>query len=469
MSSQNGGLVVLQFVAVVLVSDPRPAVPTRHLSRQITGPTPRPRFTAIAPLVVLVLSIAAASCASTTGDEATALPPDPTIDRATTAPADSGEPDATTTASDASAAPEPSLDEGSLKLSAMLLAEMRSLGQTAAGVQTSGAELDAMISALQNQARLPITGRLGRSDVVLLRASLDPDLFSATILEAKTRLARAGYEVDTLDANFDDQLELALLHVSHDAGASPDPTLSFANLDRIDQAGPRPTCPLDNSPIEFTLDGAQAIVDHLDEITPPPPILLLDSAAITGDVELDQRLIERAQERGYTLRPEAGALAAVDSDAMMGTEAAAAWLAMRDAASRDGVPMFAASGHRSWDLQRQIFVARLEAVSGTPLVSGAVSDEALDAVLDSHAPPGFSKHQTGNAIDVAVPNVALVDFDSTEAFQWLSQDNFANARRFGFVPSYPAGVEGLGPQPEAWEWLWVGLDVLYRCPPEIAN
>ena len=67
------------------------------------------------------------------------------------------------------------------------------------------------------------------------------------------------------------------------------------------------------------------------------------------------------------------------------------------------------------------------------------------AVLDSHAPPGFSKHQTGNAMDIGVPNVALVDFDSTEAFQWLSQDNFANARRFGFVPSYPAGAEGLGP------------------------
>ncbi len=469
MSSQIDELVVLQCVAVVLASDPGHAVPTLHLSRPISGSAARKRFSTVARLAVLVLSIAGAGCASTGADETLVGPLDAVIDGTMAEAVDSGEPDATPTPSDVSAGPTVGLVEGPPKLSAMLVADMGSLGQTAAGVQTSGGELDAMISALQNRARVPITGRLGRSDVVLLRASLGDEVFNATILEAKMRLALAGYEVDTLDAQFDEQLVLALLQVSHDAGASPDSTLSFANLDRIDQAGPRPTCPLDNSPIEFALDGAQAIVDHLDQMTPPPPILLLDSAPITGDVDLDQRLIDRAQQRGYQLRPEATALAPVDSDAMLGIEAAPAWMAMREAASLEGVSMFAASGHRSRELQRLIFVDRLQAIAGTPLESWAVTDEAVDAVLDSHAPPGFSKHQTGNAIDIGVPNVTLVDFASTEAFQWLSQDNFANARRFGFVPSYPAGVDGLGPQPEAWEWLWVGVDVLYRCPPGIAK
>lgn len=133
--------------------------------------------------------------------------------------------------------------------------------------------------------------------------------------------------------------------------------------------------------------------------------------------------------------------------------------------SERGVTMYAASGYRSPERQRQIFVDELVAAAGTPLTSSQTSDAAIDQVLEGHAPPGFSKHQTGNAIDLAVPGLSLAQFRETDAFSWLAAENFANAHRFGFAPSYPDGVDGLGPAPEPWEWIWVGVDVLFRCPP----
>ena len=39
----------------------------------------------------------------------------------------------------------------------------------------------------------------------------------------------------------------------------------------------------------------------------------------------------------------------------------------------------------------------------------------------------------------------------------MAANNFAEAKRHGFVPSYPAGAGPQGPRPEPWEFVYVGV------------
>ena len=74
----------------------------------------------------------------------------------------------------------------------------------------------------------------------------------------------------------------------------------------------------------------------------------------------------------------------------------------------------------------------------------------------SVAPPGYSEHATGYAIDFGVrptrncPDVSYC-FASTPAGQWL----LANAPDYGFELSFPAGNQQ-GVTWEPWHWRWVG-------------
>ena len=73
------------------------------------------------------------------------------------------------------------------------------------------------------------------------------------------------------------------------------------------------------------------------------------------------------------------------------------------------------------------------------------------------APPGFSEHETGYAIDFAVrPAPRCPDttdcIAATPSGQWL----IANAPRFGFELSFPAG-NAQGVTWEPWHWRWVGV------------
>lgn len=74
------------------------------------------------------------------------------------------------------------------------------------------------------------------------------------------------------------------------------------------------------------------------------------------------------------------------------------------------------------------------------------------------APPGYSEHETGYAIDFAArPAPGCRDVSpciaSTDAGRWL----LANGPRFGFELSFPSGNrQGVGWEP--WHWRWVGVD-----------
>jgi len=81
------------------------------------------------------------------------------------------------------------------------------------------------------------------------------------------------------------------------------------------------------------------------------------------------------------------------------------------------------------------------------------------------APPGYSEHHTGYAIDIGdanFPDANLqVTFENTSAFQWLED----NAARYSFELSFPPDNDQ-GIQYEPWHWRFVGdshsLETFYQ-------
>lgn len=139
--------------------------------------------------------------------------------------------------------------------------------------------------------------------------------------------------------------------------------------------------------------------------------------------------------------------------------------AMYEAAAQEGVQFYLISAYRDPEEQRNLFIQemqrygiQLNQLSSEQYVSSPAVQVLLDKVMTRVAPPEYSRHQTGITIDLASPEG--VDFGSTKAFQWLSKNNYYNAKRFGFLPSYPKLDEltKYGPNPEAWEYFYAGID-----------
>lgn len=91
----------------------------------------------------------------------------------------------------------------------------------------------------------------------------------------------------------------------------------------------------------------------------------------------------------------------------------------------------------------------------TAVFASGGQGEAEDRAI-SVAPPGHSEHTTGYAIDFAVrPSPNCPDAEACMAAiapaRWLT----ANATRFGFEQSFPAGNKQ-GVKWEPWHWRWVG-------------
>lgn len=172
--------------------------------------------------------------------------------------------------------------------------------------------------------------------------------------------------------------------------------------------------------------------------TPPP---------ITGSPEVDARIRLLAEARGYQPRlPAIGPLSVVDGQ-LLQPEAAAAWEQLKAAAGAEGHHLRLVAGFRDIDTQRSLFLRRL----------GGRSDAAVEATLRWSAPPGYSKHHTGYAIDITERGSRAGRFASSAAYAWMAGNDYFNAKRFGFLPSYPPDIVLAGPEPEAWEWLYVGV------------
>lgn len=119
--------------------------------------------------------------------------------------------------------------------------------------------------------------------------------------------------------------------------------------------------------------------------------------------------------------------------------AAHAWQAMKQAAGADGIVLELVSAFRS--IERQAGIIRNKLAQGL----------GIDTILTLSAPPGYSEHHSGCAIDINTPGCAPTEeeFDGTAAFAWLT----THAGRFGYTLSYPCN-NALGFIYEPWHWFF---------------
>lgn len=149
-----------------------------------------------------------------------------------------------------------------------------------------------------------------------------------------------------------------------------------------------------------------------------------------------------ATDSAMPLHAEATDLVSVGLD-LFGREqqmtptAADRWSAMLTAALQQGVTLQLVSAFRSVSDQRRIWERKLAAGQ---LVSG---------ILRVNAPPGYSEHHTGRAIDVTTPGCKPLteEFETTAAFTWMLE----HASAFGFSMTYPRDNRH-GVIYEPWHW-----------------
>lgn len=161
---------------------------------------------------------------------------------------------------------------------------------------------------------------------------------------------------------------------------------------------------------------------------------------------LDARLSADGLLLGHFPYPEAEAadLVEVAPGLRLRPDAAEALLAMQRDASADGVELVVLSAFRPIDLQKQIFFD----------VKAERNQSALQRARVS-APPGFSEHSTGYAVDLGDgrdPRTNLSErFEDTEAYRWLRE----HGARHHFILSFPKGnPQGVSYEP--WHWRFEG-------------
>jgi len=193
-----------------------------------------------------------------------------------------------------------------------------------------------------------------------------------------------------------------------------------------------------------------------------------ETLPITGNSEADLRIRTLAEKRGYRRSsiPVASIQKTQESD-LIGDDllqplAIIAWQSFRDAAKRDSIPIKLSSAYRSVEFQRQLFLNRLYDKGATinKIIAGQ-SDGAIESTLVMTAPPGYSRHHNGYTIDLWCEDGSL-SFVASSCFLWLKNNNYEKAKIHGWIPSYPEEAEHQGPEPEAWEYVWVGTNILYQ-------
>ena len=116
---------------------------------------------------------------------------------------------------------------------------------------------------------------------------------------------------------------------------------------------------------------------------------------------------------------------------------------MRDDAEKEGIYLVLLSGYRSIKLQKQIFYSLK-----------SIRNQIASERARVSAPPGYSEHSTGFAIDIGDAYARETDFEesfeNTSAFKWLKN----NAAKYHFRLSFDKKQISVDYEP--WHWRYEG-------------
>ena len=110
---------------------------------------------------------------------------------------------------------------------------------------------------------------------------------------------------------------------------------------------------------------------------------------------------------------------------------------MLQAAKDDNIMLMVESGYRSYGYQKKIFSKLMN------------KGRSYDDIIRYVAPPGYSQHSLGTAVDFYPSDWQFADLP---AYTWLKE----NAGAFGFYESYPERNREGYPW-EAWHWNYTGV------------
>ncbi len=194
-----------------------------------------------------------------------------------------------------------------------------------------------------------------------------------------------------------------------------------------------------------------------------PTLKKIETApGITGNDIADGRIRKIAENRGYKLRsiPVEESLK-LHRNIPIEADVVQPLIDLESASRQAGYNLVLVSGYRSVKEQKDLFLDRLteEGININDVASGN-ADQEIENVLVKAAIPGYSKHHTGYTVDFFCEGFEFENFKNSTCHTWLSANNFEIAKTYGFIPSYPLDADVQGPDPEAWEYVWVGVDLL---------
>jgi LAS superfamily LD-carboxypeptidase LdcB len=175
----------------------------------------------------------------------------------------------------------------------------------------------------------------------------------------------------------------------------------------------------------------------LDEADPEliALIKLQDELGIPADYGVRHRM--QLQTEAKTLVPVGRDI--FNRDQRLVPAAATAWTRLQTAAAGHSIELKLVSAFRGVTYQANLFRRKLE------------EGQSMERILTVSAPPGFSEHHSGQAIDVTTTGIKPLEpeFGETKAYRWLR----SNAGIYGFRETYPRDNRH-GIDWEPWHWRY---------------
>ncbi|WP_431800294.1 M15 family metallopeptidase [Halobacillus andaensis] len=190
-----------------------------------------------------------------------------------------------------------------------------------------------------------------------------------------------------------------------------------------------------------------AYADELDEEVDEDGLTIIEEPEIKEVVVNKSRKLPEGYEPEELVKPDVRFPFEEDlPKKYMQTEAAEALENLFSAAEEDGLKLYATSGYRSYDTQKQIY-------------ENNVAERGQEEADKFSARPGTSEHQTGLAMDVTTAEMEFKleqSFIDTEAGKWLAD----HAHEHGFVIRYLEGTTDItGYEYEPWHLRYVGEEL----------